>query len=81
LSAGFGGYYEGDKLATTNGLLYYDFDDTYDAFVQYKLDRHWTFSLNADNLTDARYVASYAAVGLVGGNAPRTFRFTVKYGW
>jgi hypothetical protein len=26
-------------------------------------------------------VASYAAVGLVGGNEPRTFRLTVKYGW
>jgi iron complex outermembrane receptor protein len=81
LSAGFGGYYEGDKLATTNGLLYYDFDDTYDAFVQYRLNRNWTFAVNGSNLTDARYVASYAAVGLVGGNAPRTFSFTVKYGW
>jgi len=70
LSFGCGGYYEGNKLATTNGLLFYDFDDTYDAFVQYSLNRRWTLSLNVDNITNARYVASYAAVGLVAGFRP-----------
>jgi len=81
LSAGFGGYYEGRKPATTTNTLYYDFADTYDVFASYRLNKHWLFSLNIDNLTDERYVASYAAVGLVGSNDGRTIRFTTKYSW
>lgn len=80
LTVGFGASHTGDRLATTGGL-YYPEHDLYDMFVQYRLNSRWSFALNIDNLTDERYVATYAAAGLAGANDSRTIRLTTKYAW
>ena len=77
---GVGGYFESSKLASSAQDLLLDYGDTYDMFANYQW-RDWTFGVNVKNIGDRRYVARYAAPGLVQGSEPRTFRFNVGYSW
>lgn len=80
LAIGLGGYFESTKLASTSQTLILDYGNTYDAFVNYSWN-DWRFSLNLNNMSDNRYVARYAAPGLIQGSEPRTVRLNVGYSW
>ncbi len=78
---GAGGYFEGDKTATADGLLLHDFSDFYDAFASYAPTPRWTLRINVENVTNVRFVHSYLSPGLVGTNEPRSLRLTVRHHW
>lgn len=81
LSIGGGGAYQGNRLATANGLLFFPANETYDAFVNYRVNRKLSVGFNVDNLTNARFINTYAAAGLAASYPGRTFRLIAKYGW
>lgn len=70
-----------DQTASRNGAHTVDFPFTASVFSRYRLNRHWDFQFNIDNLTDERYVVNVYATGLVGVSEPLRAKFTVKYTW
>jgi len=50
-----------------------------DMFVEYRLDRHWMFRVNCENVLDKAFAIGAQGVGLVDPVDPRTFSFESAY--
>jgi len=48
-------------------------------FASYQLDRHWTFRLQIENLTDKHFAMGAQSPLFVDPSPPRSFRFTTQY--
>lgn len=70
-----------DQTASRNGVHEVNFPLTASVFSRYRLNKHWDFQFNIDNLTDKRYVVNVYGTGLVGVSEPLRARATVKYTW
>lgn len=80
LSFGVGGNWR-DRTANVDSYTGYAVRQgayaVYNAFAAWKLDRQFTLRVNANNLTDKKYISSLYSIGYYG--APRNYSVSLNY--
>lgn len=69
------------KNSSGNSLFKLKQDVLLNLFASYRLNRHWDFRIDCENVLDKSYAIGAQGVGLVDSVDPRTFTFQTKYSY